>query len=98
MRVDGSEDDFSYLSCVKGRERPTKGYLNDAMRRAILPQVLVFKEFKAKEFKAKFPEADGVNDFQCDECKIGITKSIHAHVDHVIEFNHIRDNFLEVIS
>ncbi len=95
IRMDGTEDDFSFISCVKGKERSGKAYLKEAMRQAIALQVSVFKEYKAMEFKALHPDADGVNDFECDGCKVRINQSLDAHVDHVIEFSRLQEAFIE---
>lgn len=80
-RVDGTSTDFSYRKALSHPSR--HGELRAVMRRAIAPSVLEFK-------RGLFSQVDSV---ACPLTGEVLTWE-HGHVDHVVPFNRIADEFL----
>jgi len=79
-RSDGSRIDFSWLTCVDGKDKSTKADLLAAMRSAVMSQVLDFRGAHFSGF--------------CQECSKEIDMA-ESNVDHVDTFKILADRFLD---
>jgi hypothetical protein len=78
---DGSDDSISLITCIKGKHKNNEQLLKDALRYSIEEQIT---EFKSKNI---------MNNILCELCK----NSIHdLHIDHVILFQTIINNFHKI--
>jgi len=88
-RLDGTETDFSFYSCVNGRGPSLRQEFAEAARFAVFPEM---KSYKARYF------AERANDqgmAPCEETEKLMTIA-DAHVDHYpITFDQIVERFLE---
>lgn len=72
---------LSVEKCISGRDKTDKGNLNDAMRNSIQYQIDKYRLNRKIQ-----------DEYECFNCK---TKTI-LEVDHIYEFNKIRDEFLRI--
>ena len=82
-RTDGSSTDFSYLSCLSGKSKTPQQKFADACREAVTDQIL---QYKADYFNGnvyEICEATG-EEIHINEC----------HVDHVILFSKLKNDFI----
>jgi len=88
-RIDGSQVDFSYISCLK-KDKTIKNHWNQIFREIIKPQT---DDFREKAF-----EKVGIKDkFVCSQTNLKFSKR-NAHVDHVypLTFDSIYKEFISV--
>lgn len=88
-RIDGTETDFSYITCINGYGKSLAAEFAEAARFAIRPQIVAFRE-------AYFAEhADAEGRVPCQETGIPISVE-ESHVDHFpVTFKQLVRNFLE---
>ncbi len=79
-RVDGSVDNFSWISCCNFRSKSVNEKLTRSMREAISEQTL---DFRNKSMPL----------LVCSECK---TTDSSYHVDHVVPFRDLKLDFLRL--
>ena len=83
VRVDGSEIDFSYKTCISGKSKSLDSNLREAMREAISDQMRSFKF--------------GVNEqtFTCPICGKNVTEKKNIHADHFnVKFRELYSKFI----
>lgn len=87
-RMDGSETDFSYISCIRGEGNTLHGEFAEAARLAIRPDIV---EFKSNYFNQN---SDANGKAPCQETGKLISFG-DAHVDHYpLTFKDLFQNFL----
>lgn len=80
-KLDGTRDDFSYLSCLSGKKEEAAG-VKDAFRRAIDPQIWAFRD-------SRFAQGPIV----CPYSGETVNRK-HYHVDHIIPFADLLNTWL----
>ena len=82
-RTDGTETDFSYLTCIDGKAKSVDAEFRKACRIAVLPQII---EFKQRVFSDVVPTFCAVTGefLTWDNC----------HIDHVVPFEELVRMFL----
>lgn len=82
-RIDGSIVDFSFLKCFSRKSKTPKQNLNAAMRTSISNQIKMFKD------------ENFYSGFVCGLCGVIVNDRLNAHVDHIIRFKEISEDFLK---
>lgn len=77
IKQDGSVEDISYRKCINGTNSLHDE--NKAMRDDVIPQILAFRQQSDLS--------------QCSLCGISIETSRGAHIDHVIRFKDLKQQF-----
>lgn len=83
IRVDGSEIDFSYKTCISGKSKSLDSNLREAMREAVSDQL--------RELKIGID----VRSFTCPLCGKNVTEKKNIHADHYnIKFRELYSKFV----
>lgn len=84
FRNDGTNTDFSYITCVNGKSKTVNQEFTEACRVSVVDQIL---EYKNEYFASS---GDGF----CEETGVPVTWK-NSHVDHIIPFAQIVSDFLD---
>lgn len=88
VRADGTEDTISWVLSSRNMKRG-KIIVKDTSREDLIKALRNSIYYQIKEYKTTFD-----NKFECELCKAKGTSSRDFHVDHILEFKHIKDAFL----
>jgi hypothetical protein len=87
-RIDGSDIDFSFITCINGKPRTLKSSLAEACRQAILPQIFEFRDRVMLAFNVR-------GYVKCSISGQQIWDSQAIHIDHYpVSFASIFELFL----
>ncbi|AJO78641.1 DUF3223 domain-containing protein [Pseudomonas sp. MRSN 12121] len=80
VRMDGSEDSFSYKRCITGVTQSSHGKVCEALRFAVRPQLIAFRDAVGLPTK-------------CAATGVDITERQDLHIDHVEPFWRLLERF-----